>query len=134
MGQSQVQRKCWDDATVREWSEVANEATAAGKETHFGYLFRFIVIKNAEWLEVSPNDPHIKYKYRLVLRGSDVKDQNYDITMFQDLGSAASPMEAATAMAMAAPGPTPCLLTLHAQMKHLRDKRVPICHRHIGAD
>ena len=43
-------------------------------------------------IEIPPNDPRIKYKYRVVFRGNDVRDQNFDVALFQDMGSSASTM------------------------------------------
>ena len=57
-------------------------------------IIGFMVMKNAEWAEIDPNDPNIKFKYRVVFRGNDVRDQNFDVAMFQDLGSSASSMDA----------------------------------------
>ena len=79
---------------MREWSDVAREARDSSQEVHFGYLFGIMVEKNSELREVDPNDPRIKYKYRVVFRGNDVRDQNFDVALFQDMGSSASTMDA----------------------------------------
>ena len=87
-------QKVWQNHTVREWSDVAREARDSGKDVHFGYLFGLMVEKNSELREMDPNDVRIKYKYRVVFRGNDVRDQNFDVALFQDMGSAASTMDA----------------------------------------
>ena len=87
-------RKVWQNYTVREWSEVAAEARNTGVVVHFGYLFGMMVEKNYELREIDPTDKRIKMKYRVVFRGNDVKDQNYDVALFQDMGSSASTMDA----------------------------------------
>lgn len=56
-----------------------------------GRFFGFMVEKNFE----SPE--HRKFKYRVVYQGNNVVTQNYEIAMFQDLGSAPASMEAGKA-------------------------------------
>ena len=53
-----------------------------------------MVEKNSELKETNPNDPRAKYKYRVVFRGNDVKDQNFDVALFQDIGSSTFTMDA----------------------------------------
>ena len=43
------------------------------------------------------DDPNRKYKGRVVFRGNNVKDQNYDQAIFAELGSAPATMEAGKA-------------------------------------
>ena len=87
-------RKVWDiDPTaVREWRDVAREARAQGKEAHMGMLFEICVEKGSELA------PELrKYKGRVVFQGNQVKNQDWEAAMFQDLGSAPATMEAGKA-------------------------------------
>ena len=84
----------WVEDDVREWHEVSKEAKAAGETIHVGRLFLIIVEKNAE-LEVG--NKNRKYKGRVVFQGNQVKDQNYEVAMFQDLGASPATMPASKA-------------------------------------
>ena len=55
-------------------------------------VFGICVEKNAE-LKL----PEPVYKYRYVFQGNRVKDQNYEVAIFQDLGSSPATMEASRA-------------------------------------
>ena len=48
--------------------------------------------KNAEFKDQPP-----VFKYRYVFQGNRVKDQNYEVAIFQDLGSSPATMEASRA-------------------------------------
>ena len=61
---------------------------------HFGYVFCFCVEKNAE---LQPE--HRKHEGRAVFQGNKVVDQNWDVAMFQDLGSSPANMDASRAAA-----------------------------------
>ena len=79
----------WDTSVVKEWSTLANEARAKGTKIHFGYVFCLCVEKNSE------SQPELrKYKGRAVSQGNKVVDQNWDVAMFQDLGSNPANMDA----------------------------------------
>ena len=78
--------------TLTEWSEVSRAAIAADQEIHFGFLFGFMVEKGAEF---EPGDPRRKFKYRIVFRGNDVKDQNWEVALFQEMASTPTTLEAA---------------------------------------
>ena len=77
--------------TLAEWDTVSRQARQAGREIHFGYLFGFMVEKGAEFPE---GDPRRKFKYRIVFRGNDVKDQNWDVALFQEMASTPTTLEA----------------------------------------
>ena len=47
--------------------------------------------------ELTPGNPACKHKGRVVFQGNRVKDQNLDVTLFQDLGSNPATMEVARA-------------------------------------
>ena len=56
-----------------------------------------MVEKNTELRATDPEDPRIKMKYRVVFRGDDVRDEFFDVALFQDLGSSTSSMDASRA-------------------------------------
>ena len=58
------------EETLTEWSYVRKEALAKGKEIHLAFFFGVMVQKGAEYPD---GDPRKKFKYRVVLRGSDIK-------------------------------------------------------------
>ena len=70
------------DETLCEWHQVRKEALRAGKEVHLAFLFGFMVQKGAEYPD---GDPRKKFKYRVVLRGNDIKDQSFEVALFQEL-------------------------------------------------
>jgi hypothetical protein len=63
---------CWNEKGVREWSDVAAEARAAGKTVHHGRLAALCFEKNSE---LPVGDPSRKFKGRVVFLGNSVKDQ-----------------------------------------------------------
>ena len=85
-------KQVWDEAHVREWRDVADEAKANGETVHIGSLFGICVEKN---YELDKGDARRKFKGRVVFQGNNVRDQNFDVAIFQDLGSAPATMEAA---------------------------------------
>ena len=82
---------CWDESEVREMSDVRAEARRLNKVVHFGTIFGICVEKGSE---LPSGDPRRKYKGRYVFRGNDVKDQNWQAAMFQELGSSPAAIEA----------------------------------------
>ena len=56
--------KCWDEAGVREWDDVASEARRKNIKAHQGRFFAICVEKNSEPPE---GDPSRKYKGRVPL-------------------------------------------------------------------
>jgi len=82
---------CWNESVVREWSHVAAEARDSGQSAHMGRIFAICVEKGSE---LAPGDPARKFKGRVVFQGNNVRDQNWDAAMFQELGSAPASMQA----------------------------------------
>ncbi len=85
-------KRVWVTESVREWSDVAAEARAKHQTIHWGMLFAICVEKGSELAEKDR-----KFKGRVVFRGNDVKNQNWETAMFQDMGSSPATMEAAKA-------------------------------------
>ena len=85
------QAGCWDETKVRSWREVAAEARQKGETHHVGRIFAICVEKNAELAE---DNPARKYKGRVVFQGNQVKDENWEVAMFQELSSSPATMEA----------------------------------------
>ena len=81
----------WDWHSLAEWDDVAAAARKSGTEIHFGYLFGIMVEKGSEF---EPGDPRRYYKYRVVFQGNNVKDQNWDVALFQELASTPATLEA----------------------------------------
>ena len=78
-----------DMSDVREWHDVARQANKEGRVIHMGRMFGIMVCKNWE-------DPALhKMKYRVVFQGDQVKTQNLEVALFQDLGSAPVSMDGA---------------------------------------
>jgi len=84
----------WDETRVREKADVAREADAQGVIVHFARIFDLCVEKGSE-LPIGHKDR--KYKGRAVLQGDQVKDQNWEAALFQDLSSSPAAMEASRA-------------------------------------
>ena len=79
----------WD--TLTEWWKVSKEAREAGKEGHIAFVFGFMVEKDSEYLD---GDPRKKIKYRVVLRGNDIKDQSFEVALVQDMATTPTTLEA----------------------------------------
>jgi hypothetical protein len=87
-------KQVWRWETVRERSEVIAEAKklpVGQQEVHFGFLFGIMVEKGSEY---PVGDERRYYKYRVVFQGNNVKDQNWDVAMFNELASQPATMEA----------------------------------------
>ena len=84
----------WDETRVREKSEVVREARRLNTLYHFARIFDICVEKNAELPEGHPDR---KFKGRAVLQGDQVRDQNWEAAIFQDLGSSPAAVEASRA-------------------------------------
>ena len=84
-------RKVWRWETLREWADVSAEARAREEEVHLGFLFGLMVEKGSEFQK---DDPRRYFKYRIVFRGNDVKDQNYEVAMFQEMATTPTTLEA----------------------------------------
>jgi len=85
---------CWDETKVREWSDVAHEARTKGIKTHVGRIFEICVEKNSE---LHPSNPARKFQGRVVCQGNQVKDENWDVALFQELGTAPATLVAGKA-------------------------------------
>jgi len=81
----------WDEKTVKPWAEVRAKAKRDGRTIHVGRIFDICVEKNHE---LPPSDPRRKFKGRVVFGGNNVRDQNSEAALFQDLGSSPATMEA----------------------------------------
>ena len=77
-------KQTWDWDTLREWHEVSAEAKEQNVEAHFGYLFGIMVEKGSEYPK---GDPRRYFKYRVVFQGNRVKDQNYEVALFNEMAS-----------------------------------------------
>jgi len=86
--------RCWDESQVREWSDVSRECKRTGEKAHVGRVFAICVEKNAE---LPTDHPNRKFKGRVVFQGNNVKDENWDVALFQELSSCPATMEAAKA-------------------------------------
>ena len=85
-------RGCWDEGRVMEWRDVRRNARKQGKTVNVGLVFGIVVEKN---FELDAGDPRRKYKGRAVFQGSNVRDQDGNWAIFQELGSNPATMEAA---------------------------------------
>ena len=85
---------CWDETKVREWSDVQAECRRSNAKAHVGLIFEICVEKGSELPE---GDPGKKYKGRVVVQGNNVKEENWNAAMFQELSSSPAPMEAGKA-------------------------------------
>ena len=81
----------WNEKGVREWSDVAAEARRTGTKVHVGRIFDICVERGSE---LPLGDPARKCKGRVVFQGNQVKDENWEVAMFQDLSSCPATMEA----------------------------------------
>ena len=84
-------KETWDWNSLDEWDNIAAEARLTGKEIHFGYLFGRMVEKGAEFLE---GDPRRYFKYRVVFQGNRVKDQNWQVALFNEMASTPATLDA----------------------------------------
>jgi hypothetical protein len=85
-----VDKKVWDFKSVKQWSDVARLARQDNRTIHMGRIFGLMVEKNHE---LPKTDPRRKFKYRVVFQGNNVCTQNYEVAIFQDLGSSPASME-----------------------------------------
>ena len=66
-------------------------AQSRNETYHFGRIFGICVEKGSE---LPPGDKGRKFKGRYVFQGNEVKDQNWEAAIFQELGSSPAAMEA----------------------------------------
>ena len=74
----------WGEDCVVEWSTVAQQARKGAATCHVGRRFSLCHEKNSE---LAPDDPRRKFKGRVVFQGNRVRDQNWNIAVFQELSS-----------------------------------------------
>ena len=86
-------RTTWDLTTVKEWSWVSRRSKISGVKVHVAKIFETCVEKGAE---VDDNDPRKIFKGRAVLDGSWVTHENYDVALFNEMGSSPTIMQAGT--------------------------------------
>ena len=72
-----------------EWDVVKARAKKAHTRVHMGMVFQICVEKDSE---TEKPEKDRKYKGRVVFRGNDMVDENWDVAMFQELGSAPATM------------------------------------------
>ena len=84
-------RQVWKWEELIDWHAVRKEAVAKGEEAHLGFLFGLMVENGSEFPE---GDPRRYFKYRVVFRGNDVKDQNWDVALFQEMATTPTTLEA----------------------------------------
>ena len=82
---------CWDEDLVEEMHVVKARARRRNATMHFGKIFGICVEKGSE-LPVGVKNR--KFKGRYVFQGNDVRDQNWEAAIFQELGSSPAAMEA----------------------------------------
>ncbi len=82
----------WDEAEVREWSDVSKEAIAKKIRVHVGRIFARVVERN---VKLVGHNPLKELKARAVFQGNKLKDESSYEAFFQDLGSALASMPAA---------------------------------------
>ena len=82
---------CWLESDMREFEDVQAEANCLGVLYHFGSLMELCFEKNPE---LDKNDPLRKFKGRVVFRGDQVRDQNHDVALFQEMSSSPATMGA----------------------------------------
>ena len=87
-------KQTWDWDSLAEWDDVSRAANEGEYEVHFGYLFGIMVEKGSEFPD---GDPRKYYKYRVVFQGNQVKDQNWDVALFNELASTTPTLEASRA-------------------------------------
>ena len=87
-------KQVWRWETLVERSDVVAEAKKqppGQQEVHFGFLFGIMVEKGSEF---PPGDKRRYFKYRVVFQGNNVKDQNWDVALFNEMSSQPATMEA----------------------------------------
>ena len=72
--------------------DIVAEARRNGTTVHFGRIFEACYEKGFEFSE---SDPRRKFKGRTVFQGNNVRDENSDHVLFNELGSSPASMEAA---------------------------------------
>ncbi|OLQ00456.1 hypothetical protein AK812_SmicGene16906 [Symbiodinium microadriaticum] len=84
-------QEVFDICQTREYDDVVNEAKKKGQKVHMARVHGLIYEKNYQLKE---DDPARKFKGRGVLLGDQVKDQNMEAALFQDLGNSPATLDA----------------------------------------
>ena len=84
--------RVWDETKVVEWNKVCERVKREGKTAHVGRIFGIATIKNEE---LPDGHKDKKRKGRFVFQGSNVRDQDNQNAIFQELSSSPAGMEAA---------------------------------------
>ena len=84
-------QEVFDFSTTREYDDVVAEAKKKGEKIHMARAHGLIYEKNYQLKE---DDPARKFKGRGVLLGDQVKDQNMEAALFQDLGNSPATFDA----------------------------------------
>ena len=82
----------WDESRVRECRDIIADAKKNNQTVHLGRIFEACYEKGSELPE---SDPRRKFKGRTVFQGNNVRDENSDHALFNELGSSPASMEAA---------------------------------------
>ncbi|CAE7218058.1 unnamed protein product [Symbiodinium sp. KB8] len=85
------EQEVFDFSQTREYDDVVNEAKRKGQKVHMARVHGLIYEKNYQLKE---DDPARKFKGRGVLLGDQVKDQNMEAALFQDLGNSPATFDA----------------------------------------
>ena len=81
----------YDFSIVREYDDVTNEARRTGSKVHMARVHGLIYEKN---FQLKEDNPQRKFKGRGVVLGDQVKDQNMEAALFQDLGNTPATFDA----------------------------------------
>ena len=90
-----VKKTAWLYDTVSEWHDISQKAKKSGNKVHVGKVFEICVEKGSELPITSKLR---KFKGRTVFQGNNVRDENADVALFAELGSAPATMEAGKAV------------------------------------
>jgi len=84
----------WAEHKVEEFHVVQARYRKRNEKVHFARIFDICVEKGSE---LEDGNPEKKYKGRAVLQGDQVKDENWEAALFQDLSSSPAALEASRA-------------------------------------
>ena len=79
-----IKKGVWSYDEIYEWNDVANHSRENGKSSHLGRIFGIMVEKG---FGPPKNDKRRNFKYSVVFQANNVVDQNWEVAVFQDLGS-----------------------------------------------
>ena len=85
------EQEVFDFSQTRQYDDVVSEAKRKGQKVHMARVHGLIYEKNYQLKE---DDPARKFKGRGVLLGDQVKDQNMEAALFQDLGNSPATFDA----------------------------------------